>query len=159
MEGWTMSAAQRVQIERRRWDATAGAFVATGDVSEAEPADLELIPERRNDRSGLYLKGPVPWEWLTAAAGLPGKALIVGLCLWRLAGAMKSRTVTLGNADLEALGVDRAAKSRAVTALEGAGLITVARAPSRFPAVTLTASPSGQSGWQGRQKKSAKRRK
>jgi hypothetical protein len=63
-----------------------------------------------------------------------------------LSGALKSRTVTMGNADLKAFGVDRAAKSRALAALEGAGLIQVAHQPGRLPTVTLpvSAGPSGR---------------
>ena len=91
----------------------------------------------------------MPWPWIVAAAALPGKALLVGLCLWRLAGAMKSRTVRLGNADLKPFGIDRAAKSRALSALEGAGLIEVAREPSRFPTVTLPASADRRGGGAG----------
>ena len=72
-----------------------------------------------------------------ARPALPGQALSVGLCLWRLAGAMGSRSVMLGNAELEPFGIDRATKCRALATLERAGLITVAREPGRFPTVTL----------------------
>ena len=57
--------------------------------------------------------------------------------MWRLAGAMKSDTVFLGNSDLKPLRIDRATKSRALRALEQAGLIKVARQPGRFPEVTV----------------------
>ena len=86
---------------------------------------------------GRFLKGPIPWSWIAAAAALPSRALLVGLCLWRLVGAMKSDTVSFGNSDLRPLGIDRATKSRALRALEGAGLIKVARKPGRFPKVTV----------------------
>jgi len=56
----------------------------------------------------------------------------VGLCVWRLAGATKNRTVFFGNADLKSLRIDRAAN-----------LIKVARQSGRFPMVTvLCARPS-----------------
>ena len=128
---------RRVRIERRIWDAAAGAFVATGEVTEADAIDGGRIAFGKPRQAGRFLRGPVPWEWVIAAAGLPGQALIVGLCLWRLAGATQSPIVTLGNAELQPFGIDRATKCRALAALEGAGLITVARAPSRFPKVTL----------------------
>jgi hypothetical protein len=126
---------RRVQIERWTWDAAAGAFVVTGDVTEA--VDEERIASGKSRQAGRFLRGPVPWEWVILAGGLPSQALIVGLCLWRLAGATQSPTVTLGNAELEPFGIDRATKCRALTALERAGLITVARKPGRFPTVTL----------------------
>jgi hypothetical protein len=132
-----MTAAKRVQVERLTWDAVAGAFVATGDVTEVDAGKLDQFTNTHRTVRGLYLKGPIPWDWVTAAAALPGKALIVGLCLWRLAGATRNKAVNLGNADLAPFGVDRAVKSRALAALERAGLVTVARQPNRFPVVTL----------------------
>ena len=131
--------AKRVRIERRVWDSGSRRFATTGEAVEGEVFVLEQLADELLGSVGLFLKGPVPWHWIVTAAALPGKALIVGLCLWRLAGALKSRTVTLGNADLKPFGVDRAAKSRALVMLEDAGLIEVARAPSRFPSVTLPA--------------------
>jgi hypothetical protein len=89
---------------------------------------------RRVDR---FLKGPVPWKWVIAAAQLPGKALVIGLCLWRLSGAKKSRSVVLSNSELMPFGIDRSAKSRGLATLKKAGLIEVAHKPSRWPTVTL----------------------
>lgn len=132
-------AVKRIRIERRVWDNDSRRFVATGEIAEGEVSSLEQLANNLSASARLFLKGPVPWPWIVAAAGLSRTALIVGLCLWRLAGALKSRTVTLGNADLKPFGVDRAAKSRALVMLEDAGLIEVARAPSRFPSVTLPA--------------------
>jgi hypothetical protein len=128
---------KRARIERRVWDINGGHFATTGETVEGEVSALEQLANNLSGPAGLFLKGPVPWPWIVSAATLPGKALIVGLCLWRLAGALKSRTVTLGNAELKPFGVDRAVKSRALVALERAGLITVARERSRFPSVTL----------------------
>ena len=132
--------AKRVRMERRVWDSGSRRFTATGEAVEGEVSALEQMANDLSGSAGRFLKGPVPWPWIVAAAALPGKALIVGLCLWRLAGALKSRTVTLGNVDLKQFGVDRAAKSRALAALEAAGLIQVAHERSRFPTVTLPVS-------------------
>jgi hypothetical protein len=133
-------AAKRARIERRIWNRDTQRFATTGEVAEGDVSALEQLADNLVGSAGHFLKGPVPWPWIIAAAALPGRALVVGLCLWRLAGALKSRTVKLGNADLKPLGVDRAAKSRALAVLECAGLIEVAREPSRFPTVTLPES-------------------
>ena len=45
--------------------------------------------------------------------------------------------MVLGNGDLHAFAVDRTAKSRALTTLESAGLIDVARRPGGLPIITL----------------------
>ena len=65
------------------------------------------------------------------------KALGVGLCLWRLAGAMKSKTVKLSTSETESLGIDRHAKARALRQLENAGLVDVVHRQGRFPRVTI----------------------
>jgi len=88
-------------------------------------------------RSAKFLKGPVPWSWIEKAARLPGSTLAVGLALWRLAGAMKSKTIRLANSETEALGVGRSAKSRALVELEQAGLVTVERRSGCLPKVTI----------------------
>src|SRR5437763_14040072 len=130
-------AVKRARIERRVWDSSSRRFARTGETVEGEVSALEQLADNLSAFAGQFLKGPVPWPWIVTAAALPGKALIVGLCLWRLAGSVKSRTVILGNAGLKPFGVDRAAKSRALGALEGAGLIKVARQSRRFPSVRL----------------------
>ena len=84
-----------------------------------------------------FLKGPVPWDWIAEASNLPGKALHVGLALWRLSGVLKSPTVRLGNSEVQALGVNRSAKSRALLALKSAGLIRISQKIGRLPEVTL----------------------
>ncbi len=111
------------------------------------PSPVPGIQERRivsattakltKQRSARYLRGPVPLAWLQAAARLPGRALQVGLALWYLVGVTKSATVSLSSVQLAGFGVDRSAKRRALTALAGAGLITLDQVPGRNPVVTV----------------------
>ena len=124
------------RIERQTWNAASGSFTATGETMDVDIDEFKRAAEQLSVPSGRFLKGPIPWSWIAAAAALPGQALLVGLCVWRLAGATNSRTVSFGNSDLKPLRIDRAAKSRALHALEQAGLIKVARQPSRFPKIT-----------------------
>jgi hypothetical protein len=128
---------QRAQERSFTWDKAASRFVpAAGPVEDGETLRGRPQTKTRHCRS-RFLKGPIPWAWIVRASALPGKALIVGLCLWRLRGAVGNETVTLGNAELEPFGIDRAAKSRALTALEDARLIAVERKCGRLPIVTL----------------------
>ena len=107
------------------WDSLAGSYVPSRD----QP--------RRSKRSQQFLKGPVPMPWLDRAANLPGKALAVGLAIWRLSGAMKSPTVRLSNTEVKYLGVDRFAKARALRLLQEAGLLAVQQKRGQLPLVTL----------------------
>jgi hypothetical protein len=125
------------RIERKIWNADRGIFTATGEAKEVDVHALESEAEAPSITGGRFLKGPVPWSWIAAAAALPGQALLVGLCVWRLVGATKSNTFPFGNSDLKPIGIDRATKSRALCALERAGLIEVTRQPGRFPKVTV----------------------
>ena len=127
----------QIQVVRRVWDAGTQGFVVAREAMADNPASLEKVAAGLSGPLAPFLKGPIPWLWVVAAAGLPGQALVVGLCLWRLSGAMRSRTVMLGNNDLQAIGVGRSAKSRALADLEAAGLISVVHVPGRFPLVTL----------------------
>lgn len=101
---------------------------------------------------GRFLKGPIPWPWLTRAASLPGKAIHVGLALWHLAGMKKSRTIKLTRGPLKELGVLKDSKRRALLALEREGLISVDCPPGSNLVVTLLDPPgthcmgSGQRG-------------
>ena len=89
-----------------------------------------------------FLKGPVPFPWLEAAARLPGKSLQTGIALWYAAGLARSASVPLSNISGVRFGLDRNAKYRALAWLEEAGLITVERKLGRAPVVTLLPGPS-----------------
>jgi hypothetical protein len=106
------------------------ALVWCKETKRHNPQDQRRQPEK-------FLKGPVPVPWLQQAARLPGRSLEVGLCLWRLAGAMRSMTVALSTREVEGFGVDRHAKSRALKKLEAAGLVRVDHHRGRFPRVTI----------------------
>ena len=84
-----------------------------------------------------FLKGPIPWNWLAAAARQPGKALHVAIVLWFFAGVKRTGTVALSGAALRGFGVNRHAGYRGLAVLERAGLVSVARHPGRMPVVTI----------------------
>lgn len=84
-----------------------------------------------------FLKGPIPWAWLEAAAASPGRALAVGLVIWQEAGCRKNRTVTLTLARARRLGGSENAARRAVRNLAAAGLVAVEHVAGRALRVTL----------------------
>ncbi len=108
-----------------------------GAVLQAEDAaQLSKSPPRH--RPGQwFLRGPVPWPWLEAAARLPGKApLAVSLCLWREAGRRHRRTVKVCSTRL-ALGVSEDVARRALRLLACAKLVQIDRRTGRGLEVTL----------------------
>jgi hypothetical protein len=72
-----------------------------------------------------FLKGPIPYAWLSRASELQGKTLHVGLAIWFLAGVTNSRTVKLPQLILGDFSVNRHCKYRALKWLEEANLIAV----------------------------------
>jgi hypothetical protein len=106
---------------------------------------LDEIPKTskppRHKQGEKFLRGPVPYTWITTAARLPGKALHVAIAMWFQAGLNDNRTVKLSPKILRDLGIERRTGYRALKALEGAGLISIERQVGSAPQVTLLDHP------------------
>jgi hypothetical protein len=103
-------------------------------------SDLELSPNRKRrprKSRGRFIKGPIPWGWITTAATLPGKSLHIALGLWYVTGLKKSRSVVLSRSVLQHLGLGARATRNGLRRLEMAGLIEVDRSNGRSPRVTV----------------------
>src|SRR5436309_2835357 len=88
-------------------------------------------PLPRHQPGERFLKGPLPWTWLTLAMRQPGKALHVALAIWQHAGMANSGTIKVNLSRLD--GVTHSAASRGLNALERAGLVTVLRQKGQSP--------------------------
>lgn len=86
---------------------------------------------------GKFIAGPVDVQWMVHASGLGVKALLVGLALWHLKGLRRTDSFIVSNLMLQEWGVQPDAKSRALRALERAGLIRVERQGKRSPKISL----------------------
>ena len=105
------------------WDANAGAFGAP--------------PPNAESKTARFIKGPLPLPWIQCAAALPGKALHVAVALWYVKGLCRSATFPFKRTVAAGLGVSPDATYDALTNLEAAGLIRVARHRGRSPVVTV----------------------
>ncbi len=85
----------------------------------------------------LFLKGPIPWDWLAKAAHAPGRALHVALAVWFEAFVKSARTVQLSRARLDDLGLDRHTTRRGLACLERLGLVSLERRPGCRPQITV----------------------
>jgi hypothetical protein len=104
----------------------------TADDAPTAPGCAELRDEGRKQ-----LRGPIPIDWLSSAARLPGKSLHVGIALWVMGTLRKSSIVPLTNITGRHFGLDRNAKYRGLSCLEQAGLVSVQRKLGRAPMVTI----------------------
>jgi hypothetical protein len=108
------------------------------------PGCIRPAKQPRHKPGEKFLRGPIPWDWLTLAAKQPGRALHVALELWHWVGIKGTREVSLSRAQMALLGVDRYASARGLRALEAAGLVSVVRHRGRHPIVTVLDRPSNQ---------------
>jgi hypothetical protein len=112
------------------------------------PSDIH-IPVRRlqldvatgtlvvSPKKELFLRGPIPLEWLGVAAQLPGKTLNVAIALWWRHGMANGKPFKLTRKALKTLNVERDAASAGLTRLEQAGLIQVERKPGQRPVISI----------------------
>jgi hypothetical protein len=95
----------------------------------------------RHKQGELFLRGPIPWNWLSIAMDLPPTAVRVGLALWFLAGCKKSGEISPTWRTWRKCGVHRNSAYRGLEYLERAGLVSVKRHRGRCPIVTLQPAP------------------
>ena len=107
---------------------------------QPRPKRSNRVP--RHKRGERFLKGPIPAEWLSRAAKLPGKALHVGLAVWFAAGLAKCRRVKLTRGALALFGVGRRQTAyRGLKRLEESGLVAVDRGKGQNASVELLEPP------------------
>ncbi len=85
----------------------------------------------------LFLRGPIPMDWLSKAANLPGKTLHLAMALWWLKGMTKGNPFKLTRKALDLLNISRDAASDGLVRLESQGLIAVERKSGQRPLIKL----------------------
>jgi hypothetical protein len=103
----------------------------------APPQHVIRIVSRVSKSKNKFLRGPIDWPGLTAAARLPGSALHVAVAIHFQNGFEQTGTVKLSPSVLRELGLQRHTVYRAVDELEDAGLVTVVRKRGCSPVITL----------------------
>jgi DNA-binding transcriptional ArsR family regulator len=93
---------------------------------------------------GKFIAGPIDVSWVVQAKRLGATTLLVGLALWHLKKLRQADSFTVSNLMLQEWGIQPDAKSRALRALERAGLIRVERLGKRSPRVALIVRASAQ---------------
>ncbi len=89
----------------------------------------------------LFIKGPIPLNWLIHANSLPGKAGAVAIALWFLVGVQRGRVVKLTGEVERVAGCGRKALYKALVSLQAAGLIGVSRRAGGRPVVEVLVTP------------------
>ena len=113
-----------VRVEEFTWDKSTKGLITQHKV-------------KPRNTTGRFIKGPVPEAWLLSASKLPGKALAVGLCLWWVAGITNKKTVRIGSELMDFWGIGRSTKSRALLALQEAGLVRIEQEAGKLGWITI----------------------
>ena len=92
---------------------------------------------RASPITGKFIAGPIDVSWVVRARRLGATALLVGLAIWHLRKLRQADTFIVSNIMLQEWEIQADAKTRALRALERAGLIIVERRSKRSPRVTL----------------------
>ena len=89
----------------------------------------------------LFIKGPIPFDWLMMANNIGGKAGMVGHALWLYVGLKKSLIFKIdGKLDL-LCGISRQARQLNLKRLEAHGLIKFTTPKGGFPHVEILKHP------------------
>jgi hypothetical protein len=107
------------------------------EFQETARAACQPSPENLKKKREAFVKVPMWWaEQVCKTAGSPQQVFVA---LWLLFRSWKTgaKTVSVPNAELRKLGIDRRSKLRALSAYERAGLLKVERAPKKTVVVTL----------------------
>lgn len=101
------------------------------------PIQKERQSQQERRQRGMFIKGPIPLDWIVKAACLPGKTMNTALALWFLNGLRSGEPFKFTRSTYEKFGVSRSTVSRHLKDLEKSGLIVVERASGRALIITV----------------------
>ncbi|WP_040767434.1 hypothetical protein [Novipirellula maiorica] len=84
-----------------------------------------------------FIKGPIPFEWMRAAATCGGRGTEVGLLLWYVAGWQRKRPMELSKSICGQFGVHTKTAKRVLVRMAELGLIDAEFHRGRAPRFTL----------------------
>jgi hypothetical protein len=106
------------------------------DPTDGELVRLAKVPAKVRKRRQGFIQ--VPWLWFEKLANETGRTYRVALYLLHLDWKGGGKPFKLSNKSLEADGVSRQSKGRALTRLEALGLIRIERRAKRSPIIHLS---------------------
>jgi hypothetical protein len=98
-----------------------------------------VLPTNGNnvDKSEPYIRGPIPLWWVKAAASIPGKALFVGLMIWRWYHISGKQPVKCSQEKFSDIGISRSHRKRILSDLRDSGLISFSQESNKAPMVSV----------------------
>jgi hypothetical protein len=99
------------------------------------------IPKPSSKTSRLFLKGPIPFNWLQRANSLGGSTGIVATGLWFYVGINNSKHFKVDSKLDQFTGVTRQTRQHALQKLEYAGLVRIRNPKGSYPYVEVLCTP------------------
>lgn len=124
-------------------------MIADRSISEVEMETPFLVGQAARKRA-RFLRGPIPFDQISAASCLDGKCLAILLAIHHQQALTGSDWVSIPRRVLDDLGVDKDAKSRGLRSLASSGLVEVSQRPGasarvRFAPTLNTGKPVRES--------------
>jgi hypothetical protein len=105
---------------------------------ESKPTSITKPPSKT---SKLFLKGPIPFDWLQKANSLGGSTGIVATGLWFYAGINSSKSFKVDGKLDQFTGITRQTRQHALQKLEFAGLIKLTNLHGSYPYIEILNAP------------------
>lgn len=118
-------------------------YPSISSIDVAEELGLNKLPPKPTPppllmrTSKLFLKGPIPFDWLKKANALGGSTGIVATGLWLYVGINGSRRFKVDSKLDQFAGVARQTRQNALQKLERAGLIELSQRHGAYPFVKV----------------------
>jgi hypothetical protein len=122
-------------------------------LSKINPAEIKIdldkelgiyIPSPKPERiptllrtSKLFLKGPIPFDWLKVANSLGGSTGIIATGLWLYVGLTNSKRFKIDSKLDQFAGVTRQTRQNALQKLQQAGLVQIIQSHGAYPFIEV----------------------
>lgn len=106
-------------------------------VKEQPSTTIPPSPIKPKSKHQLFIKGPIPYIWLSKANALGGSTGVIANGLWFYVGLKKSRRFKIDHQLDKLSGVSRQTRQSALIKLERAGLIRLTNKAGNYPTVEI----------------------
>ena len=94
-------------------------------------------PPKAPRRQRLFIKGPIPFDWLRQANTLEGSTGLVAVALWFYVGLQGARSFKLDGRLDQLCGLTRQTRDQCLRRLQTAGLIHLRKRHGSYPSVQI----------------------
>ena len=106
-------------------------------VKEQSSSTIPPSPVKSKPKHRLFIKGPIPYNWLSKANAQGGSTGVIATGLWFYVGLKKSSRFKIDHHLDKLSGVSRQTRQSALIKLERAGLIRLTNKAGNYPTVEI----------------------